>query len=1176
VKGKVGGVAKAQAAHPPVGAAVGSAHAAAEAPSNDLNAQANTAKAGDMAAAKAEAFDKAKFVEKVLAKVTELTPQTGDDLDKFKSQGKAGQVKGAVKSDVGPAAGRSAAEVKSATDRPADLSKATPKPVTPLEQPNVPAPPPVNAAAAMPAPAPPAATDLSAGPKKVEEKMTENKVTDEQLKKGNEPQFDKATKAKGDLKAHAAKAPADVRKDEKLKLDAAKAAAAATSKTGLDALHATAADKHAGSHDKKLTAKQQEEADRQRIAGEINTKFEAAKTKVEGILTALDDAVNTVFDTEAGNAAAEFERDVERRKDKIKSDMPWDEWLESMIITPSPKLKDAYVQARAAYLESMKRVIGSVANVVDDHLRRAKEAIAEGQNEIAKYVAEQPKNLQKLAQEAATGLTEKFAELTQSVNDKQQDIIDKVAEKYVAARQAVDDKIKEMEEADKGLLDMAMDEINGVIETIIKLKEMLTSILKRAESAMDRIIADPIGFLQKLVEAVKSGFAAFGRNILTHLKTGFFEWLLGPIKEMGVDIPTEWNLQSIFKLVLQVIGVTWEQIKNKIMAKLPPPVAQILETGIEAIGAYQKGGAEGVKDLAMDKLPPQVKSVIEMVTRIRKGGIAELWKIIGEKIGDLKKMVIEKIKDFLIEKVIKAGIEWVISLCNPAGAFVKAVQLIIKIITFFVDNAAKIKAVVDKILDSVEDILDGGGKVAGMIEETLAKFIPMVIEFVANLLGFGGIGAKVQEIIKSVRGAIDKAIDWVIDKIFTALKWVWGKMKAGAKKVKGALTGKGKDKDKDKKKDPKSPETTNGTVLATSSTTVRGHSFKTEAVKQGSRVNVLIQRNTLSAPAAASAAANQETTAEVRTKLYALIARIDRVGQTKPDDVARLNTMMQTLTTADLAQAAEAHYAALQAGASTPGTLADYVKEFNDAGAIKGGRRKIYYEEPGSDWKRTTESTWARDLPQITRQVLSITDSWAKSNRRWVEPSDNFADDVDRQLHSSIHVQGERAGDFTRQGMPKYVPNHAYEPFMVQIRYAERQDRAALDRLDDEIRSNPRAAQGRADLLAKIRSGRIAARDALIAAMKGDPGKWGVDHQTPLAQHWSGHGHSGTAEERARIHSGPANLTLVSGLWNSTKGGEDADFTTPPAAGFARRPGEQPVTATPPAGGAAGGLFPPP
>ncbi|MEO5678441.1 MAG: hypothetical protein ABIS47_02125 [Acidimicrobiales bacterium] len=57
----------------------------------------------------------------------------------------------------------------------------------------------------------------------------------------------------------------------------------------------------------------------------------------------------------------------------------------------------------------------------------------------------------------------------------------------------------------------------------------------------------------------------------------------------------------------------------------PPPVpavTQILEMGIEAVGAYQKGGAGGLKELAMDKLPPQASRSSRWSTRSAPGASA--------------------------------------------------------------------------------------------------------------------------------------------------------------------------------------------------------------------------------------------------------------------------------------------------------------------------------------------------------------------------------------------------------------------------------------------------------------------------------------------------------------------------------------------------------------------------
>ena len=69
-----------------------------------------------------------------------------------------------------------------------------------------------------------------------------------------------------------------------------------------------------------------------------------------------------------------------------------------------------------------------------------------------------------------------------------------------------------------------------------------------------------------------------------------------------------------------------------------------------------------------------------------------------------------------------AGVTWLISLLNPASAFVKACKAIYDVIMFFVERGEQIMALVNTIIDSVTQIASGAlGGVAGMIEGVLAK-----------------------------------------------------------------------------------------------------------------------------------------------------------------------------------------------------------------------------------------------------------------------------------------------------------------------------------------------------------------------------------------------------------------------------------------------------------------------
>ncbi len=106
-----------------------------------------------------------------------------------------------------------------------------------------------------------------------------------------------------------------------------------------------------------------------------------------------------------------------------------------------------------------------------------------------------------------------------------------------------------------------------------------------------------------------------------------------------------------------------------------------------------------------------------------------------------------------------AGITWIISLLNPASAFVKAVKMIIDIVTFIVERGAQLAAFVNSVLDAVVAIATGGGGgVAGLVEKALAGSIPILIGALAAFLGIGGIADKVKAFFQSLTKPVMKAV----------------------------------------------------------------------------------------------------------------------------------------------------------------------------------------------------------------------------------------------------------------------------------------------------------------------------------------------------------------------------------------------------------------------------------
>ena len=170
---------------------------------------------------------------------------------------------------------------------------------------------------------------------------------------------------------------------------------------------------------------------------------------------------------------------------------------------------------------------------------------------------------------------------------------------------------------------------------------------------------------------------------------------------------------------MQVLGLTYDNIRARAVQIVGEPVVNALEQAAEIFKILITEGPAG------------------------------LWNWIKDKVGDLKAMVLDGIKNFIMEKVIIAGITWIIGLFNPASAFIKACKAIYDIVMFFVTRGSQILTLVNAVIDSITAIAQGSLSVAAnAVENALARAIPVVIGFLASLLGLGGISEKIRSIIE--------------------------------------------------------------------------------------------------------------------------------------------------------------------------------------------------------------------------------------------------------------------------------------------------------------------------------------------------------------------------------------------------------------------------------------------
>lgn len=763
VVARVKGVGAKQQAHPAASTEAAAAQAAAESPASELSSKAQANQVGKMQQAEAPPFDAAGFRAKLKEKIAALAPKNAQEADSFKESDRLGGVKGEMQGDVAQEQAMSQGPIAQQAAAEPDSSGVAPKPVTPLA-PAAAGAPPAGVGAEGAAPKPRTAAEVEAPitehTGQIDQQMASADVSEEQLRQGNEPEFQAALDARGQAQEQARSGPQEYRQAEQAQIRQAEGEAAGAAEQRTQSMHGDRAALLQQVGGKQTQAKSKDEQERARVGADIQSIYNETRASVEATLGGLDARVNQAFDQGAGAAKKTFEDYVEAKMSAFKEKryggwLGWARWAKDKIAGMPGEVNAFYSEGRSLYLREMDAVIDRVVAIVGATITEARAEVARGKQRIAEYVATLPASLKQVGQQAADDIQGQFDSLEESVTNKQGELIDSLAKKYQENLQAIDARIEELKAANKGLVDKAIDAVAGVIKTIMQLKDMLLGVLARAAGVIGTIIKNPIGFLSNLIGGVKQGLMNFVSNIGTHLRKGLLAWLFGELAAGGIQIPASFDLKGILTLVMQILGLTWEAIKAQAVKILGPRVVSVLE------GAFE----------------------IFMV--IKDQGIGGLWEYIKDQLGNLKDMVLDGIKDLVITQVIQAGIQWLLGILGgPAGAFIKAAKAIIDIVMWFVNNGSRVMALVNSVLDSVAAIASGSlGQAAAAIERSLANVIPIVLGFLASLLGLGNLSQKIKGVIEKVQQPVKKAVGWVLGKAKAFAAKVMGK-------VKGAVGGK--------------------------------------------------------------------------------------------------------------------------------------------------------------------------------------------------------------------------------------------------------------------------------------------------------------------------------------------------------------------------------------------------
>jgi hypothetical protein len=748
--------------HPPATTPVASAQAAAINPQTERTRTAAEQTVKHLSEAEAREVERAQFKAKLKKAIDEATPQpkTESEAEKVRKTG-AKKASASLSGELARERDAAAGPLKSAAATEVAPSEQPAPPRTELQPEQVgPRPEPVSAASVVPAPLPAERLDYSSDRAPADQLMAENDVSKEQLERGNEPAFGPALEARAAAEEHEATAEARYRQSESQVQDQAQGKAQQALAQGLTGMHGERALRIGQVVGQQTGTQSKSAAERQRITDKINTIKNKTRVDVKSILDSMETEAADLFKAGLKRAEDAYEDAFEEAKGGIGT------WLTTWGEDWERHIEASLATARRRYLSEVDTAIDEVADLVGTKLAEARQRVDDGRKEVEKFVAGLDQSVRQYGQEALAAVRSDFDAMEGEIDQRRDGLIDKLTQQYKESYERMSAMEEKLRAENKSLWQRVYDATVGLVKKIIEFKDMLVDVLSRAAEVIGMIILDPIGFLGNLIDGVMLGLKNFMSRLGEHLQKGLMEWLFGVLGEAGIQMPESFDLKGILSLVLQVLGLTYANIRARAVTIVGEPVVKALEQAAEIFKVLIKEGPAG------------------------------LWEWIKDKIDDLKSMVLDGIKDFIMEKVIIAGITWIIGLLNPVSAFFKACKAIYDIVMFFITHASQILALVNAIIDSIAAIARGSLSVAAnAVENALARAIPVVIGFLASLLGLGGISEKIRSVIEKIQAPINKAIDWVINKAVQLVK------------AAGKLLGLGGGKEGEKTDEPSEPTT---------------------------------------------------------------------------------------------------------------------------------------------------------------------------------------------------------------------------------------------------------------------------------------------------------------------------------------------------------------------------------
>ncbi|MCX4245562.1 eCIS core domain-containing protein [Paraliomyxa miuraensis] len=609
----------------------------------------------------------------------------------------------------------------------------------------------IDAEGAAPDPVPDADIDLGADVENSAQQMADAGMETEPAQLVQSGPIAEAREAHGELSETAERDPAEVIAEQQAAIERAQGDMAQLQAQALAAMNSSREGTIEGSGTQQTTMVGSEEEMRRAASGRADELFTSAQGRVRGLLEPLARTAMATWDAELPRLSREFRSSLDRVQDWIDERhsgaggavlsvvdyaLGYPDWV-----------VDEYDRAEREFGDGVCDVIRDISRDVNAVIAAAEAIIAEARRQIDEVFASLPAELQGWAEEQRQGFSARLDSLQEETQQARDDFNRDLTQRAAGAVQEVRQEIHELREAAGGLLgriasaiEAFLDDpvrfiINGLLELVGIEPSAFWALVDRLGEVVSGIADDPLGFANNLLEALAQGFTQFFDNIGAHLLQGLLDWLFSGLGSVGVQLPPDFSLSSIVTFFLQLMGLTWDNIREILARHIGEENVALLERAYEIIQVLIEQGPSGIIEMIREQLDPSV--------------------------------ILQTVMDAAIEMVIEALITQatvrILGMLNPAGAVLQAIEAIYRVVKWVFENAARIFTLVETIVNGAYDIMNGNiGGMANAVETALAGLIPPVIDFLAGFVGLGDLPERIAGVIRDLQGWVLGIVDRVV------------------------------------------------------------------------------------------------------------------------------------------------------------------------------------------------------------------------------------------------------------------------------------------------------------------------------------------------------------------------------------------------------------------------------